>query len=266
MLIRNATTRVALNATDITRATDTPSSVTSALVLLTTDALYLAYKKPFASRYFQFGTLNVNAATLTVEYWNGSDFAAVEDIIDQTQGFTANGFVAWVNKTDWQTRQVAPWADAELYWLRIKVSANLSAGTTIQAILNLFTDDDLLSRHYPELVSNTSYLPPGKTNFLEQHVAAADMVITRLKQDQIILDEAQIIDPNQVALSAVHFLAFVILNPIVTTTEERERTDRAKRDGNAELNKVRISLDLNEDGRIDPAEVGDGNLFLARGG
>ncbi len=264
-LIRRHVTRVAKDSTDLTAYTDTPSTDSVSLALTTSQKLYLAYKKPFSTRYFHFSTLNTNAATLTVKYWNGSSFVAVEDLIDQTSGFTKNGFISWENLTGWTTREAAPWADQALYWIEITTSANLSAGTILQAVLNIFTDSSLLSRHYPELVDDTRWLPPGKTDFLEQFVAATDMVITRLKQDQIILDESQILDPNEVALAATHFAAHVIYYPVTRDIEEDKRAYAAESKGNKELNKVRLDLDLNNSGVIEDNEKEAGNYFLARG-
>lgn len=240
--------------TDVTSQADTPSSSNTALVMGTSDKLYLAFRKPFTGRYFHFSTLNTNAATLTVKYWNGSAFAAVEDLIDQTSGFTANGFISWGNLSGWQSRAAAPWADVDLYWIEITTSAVLSAGTALQAILNLFVDASLLSRHYPELVDDTRWLPPGKTDFLEQFVAASDMVVTRLIQDQEILDESEIINPNDVALAACHFAAHVIYYPVTRDDDEDKRAYKAQSKGNAEINAARITVDRNGDGVGEEAE------------
>lgn len=264
-VIRRNITRVAKNTIEVTNATDTPNGTTVALVLLTSDALYLAYKAPFTTRFFQFGQANTNAATLTVEYWNGSDWAAVKDLIDQTQGMTANGFLSWVNEDDWATKDAAPFADLDLYWIRITTSANFSVGTTLQAVLNLFCDDSLVAALYPEIISDTRFVPEGQSNFLSQYVVAVDMVVTRLKQDEIIQDENQIIDVNQVSLAAAHFAAWAILNPIANDEESRIKAKTALDNGHKLLNKVKFSFDLNDSGIIEAHEEENGNVFLARG-
>lgn len=265
-LIRRNPTRVAKNSTDITAKTDTPSSDTVSLALTSaSDKLYLGFRNPFASRYFYFSALNTNACTLTVKYWNGSSFAAVEDLVDQTEGFTKNGFIAWQNLSDWQSKKAAPWANVDLFWIEITVSADLSVGTTLQAVLNIFCDDTVLSTIAPELVSDTRYLPSGQTTFLAQYQTAADMVVNRLKADGIIDDEDQLIDVNEVSLAAGYYAGYVILFPIARDDDDRARAKSFIDTGNKLLNKVRLDIDYNNSGEVEDDEKEAGNVFLARG-
>lgn len=264
-LIRRNITRCIKNATEVTNATDTPSSVTTTFVQQTTDAFYIGYRKPFASRHFQLGTVNSQAATLALTYWNGSAWVAVEDLVDQTIGFTQSGFIAWQNPGNWAPYALTPITDVELYWIRIKTSANLSAGTTLASVLNLFCDDMGLQTYYPELLSDVRWLPSGAANFLAQYVAAKDMVVTRLKQDDIINDESQILDVNEVALAAVHAAAWCIINPIARSEEDREMSKTCFADFTRELNRVKFDFDLDDSGKITEAEQGNGNVYSARG-
>jgi hypothetical protein len=87
-----------------------------------------------------------------------------------------------------------------------------------------------------------------------------------LKQDGLIDDEAQIQDPNEVAVAAVHATAWIIVNPIARSTEEREQAKEMFDNFIRELNKVKIDVDLNKDGVVEPLiEEDSGNIFLARG-
>jgi hypothetical protein len=145
------------------------------------------------------------------------------------------------------------------------VSAALSATAALQSITNLFCDEILLRSYYPELVSNVRYLPPGRTNFMDQLVAAKDLVVLRLKQDDLIDDESEIIDINEVAISATHATAWIILNPIAVDEGDVNRAKEAFAHFNVELNKVKLDLDYDNSGIIDEREKDTGNAFIVRG-
>lgn len=256
-------TRVIYNATEITQKMRVPSGETHPFVITAADALYVGYQEKFSTRHFGMGVANTNSLTVSVEYWNGA-WTAVTDLIDQTTGFTRDGFLSWTNAGDWVLLAQTP-AEPELYWVRIKVNASASALTTIDSVLNLFCDDFLLRAYYPELVTDTRFLPVGRTDFLEQYVAAKDLVVLRLKQDGLIKEESQIIDINEVTVAAVHASAWVILNPISLSTENREQADNAFTNFTRELNRVKLDIDWNKDGVIEQEEKNTGNIFKARG-
>lgn len=264
-LTRRNVIRTVKNSTESTTATDSPSATTLAFNLSTSDKFYIGSKKPFACRYFKFASLNLVSLTVSVKYWNGTSFVAVEDLVDQTLGFTTSGFITWLNPGGWKVKALSPITDVELYWIEVSVSDAMTAGTTLQAVLNLFSDDDHVRAHYPELISDSRYLPPGRSDYLEQHIAAKDLVVHRLKADGVIKDESQLIDPNEVALAAVHAFAYVLLNPISRSQEDRDRAKGALDDMGLELSKVRLDIDQNEDGRIDTIEEETGNSFRKRG-
>lgn len=259
-------TRAILNSTEITGDVAIPGSDSAALVLTTSDSLYIGHFKRFASRHFQMGTANTNAATLSASYWDGDSWSAVEDLIDQTEGMTKSGFISWVNPSSnaWQTQKLSPVSSRELYWLRIQTSANFSAGTTLQSVLNLFCDNVLMRDYYPELVTDTRYLPSGRTDFTEQFNAAKNMVVDQLKANDLIRDESEILDINEVAIAAVHASAWIIYNPILRDTDGREFLDGIWNAYQKALKGRKIDLDYDNSGVIEPDELNTGNFFKAR--
>lgn len=264
-LLRRNVTRTVKNSTETTTETDSPSASTLAFALTTSDAFYIGCKSPFASRYFAMSTVcSVAGRTVSLKYWNGSDWAAVEDVVDQTLGFTASGFISWQNPGGWAKKALTPITDVELYWIKLTVSGTIT-DAVLQAVLNLFSDDALVRTYYPELISDSRYLPPDRTNYLEQHVAAKDLVVRRLKADGAIRDEAQIIDPNELALAAVHAFAWVLLNPIARSEEDRQRAKDALDDMGMEISRVPFDVDQNEDGKVDEVEKNTGFNFRKRG-
>lgn len=257
--------RTIKNTTETTRETLSVNAATLGFNLTTSDAFYIGYHKPFCSRYFNLSTVNTNGSSLVVTFWNGSDWVAVEDQIDQTMGCTQSGFLAWQNPGTWRPLELSPVTDVKLYWLRIVPSANFSAGTALQSINNLFCDATMVRAYYPELISDTRYLPSGRTDFIEQFEAAKDLVVRRLKQLKAIEEESQILDVNEVAIAATHAAAYLILAPLAKGETEKEaevaRIHRAMED---EITHTLQSFDLNDSGIIGPEEAYRPPTFKAR--
>jgi len=263
-VIQRNVTRTVLNATETTSYTKSPSADELTFELDVADNFYIGYKNRFASRYFHFSTLNATARTITVQYWDGTAWDAVEDFVDQTAGFTKSGFLSWVNVSGWNSYALTPIDDKDLYWIKITVNGALDAGTKLQSVLNLFCDENMARVYYPEMISDTRYLPPGRTDYLEQLEAATNLVALRLKQHHIIEDISQVIDINEVAISAVHAFAYVLLNPIAKDESEKESRDEAEINMNKELNRVKLDLDWDKSGVIETNEQNTGNIFIAR--
>jgi len=255
-------TRTILNSTEKTLYTASASADTLSFALTTSDAFYVGYKDKFQSRYFLMSTVSAGSATLTVKYWNGTAYTAVTDLVDQTLGFTRNGFISWTNENDWDLKAQTGVTE-ELYWIEITVSATLTSAV-LQCVENIFCDSVLLRSYYPEIVSDTAYLPPGRSDFMEQYIAAKDLVVTRLKQDKIIENEAQILDINEVAVAATHATAWIILNPIARDDGDKERAANMFKDFNRELTNSKKSFDFDNSGVIDDNEKNVGTVFIAR--
>lgn len=256
-------TRTIKNSTESTFETMSRSADTLTFALTTSDAFYVGFREKFQTRYFLLSTVSSGSATLTVKYWDGTQYSAIEDLVDQTRGFTRSGFLSWSNVAGWEKKAQTGISDVELYWIQITVSATLTA-CVLQCVENLFCDDVLLSSYYPELVSDTRYLPPNRTSFIDQFVAAKDLVVTRLKQDSIIKDESQVLDINQVAIAATHAAAWIIYEPIAKSDEDKETAKDMFRKFNNELTKSYKSFDLDNSGAIDTVEENIGTVFIAR--
>lgn len=128
--------------------------------------------------------VNANASVLAVHYWNGSAWVAVTGLVDGTDAAGAtlavDGTVSWlpVPDEDWPLAD-PPDADlnetAQAYWLRLSVSAALTADTAINDIdterlnrevvwfecdysnnLNRFALDDVLSIDVDEADANAA--------------------------------------------------------------------------------------------------------------
>jgi hypothetical protein len=273
MINRNVT-RTILNTTETTAKTKSLESDVLPFALASSDYFYIGFRQPFATRYFYLSTPNTNPCTISIEFWNGNQWLTVEDIIDETEGFTKSGFVSWVNPPGWIQYYQAPviakdprnTADTELryYWLRMKVSASLSAGTELQAVVNLFCTDNLFRAYYPDIFNDSRYLPPGRTDLMEQYQAARDLVVMRLKQAGKIAGEGDILEINEVAIAAAHATAYVILQPMKGGDDVQQAKKDAFQAMERELTRAMITVDSNEDGRTEPEERPTGTNWVTR--
>lgn len=259
-MINRRVTRTVLGGTEQTLKTGSINSDTLAFSLADTDEFFIGFHAPFASRFFKMGSVvNAEASTISLDYWDGSAWTPVDDLVDQTAvggaAFAQSGFISWVNPGDWKKRSLTGVdADVELFWVRLKVSAQLTALVTLQAVLNLFSDDNGLRALYPELVSDSRYLPANRTDFIEQHQAAKDQIVLRLKQRKLITDESQVIDVNAVWAAAVHACAWIILSPIANNDVKREMAEEARKNMEKEVAQTYLGIDQNSDGVVSEAE------------
>lgn len=264
-LINRNITRTIKNSTETTLETNSNNSDTLAFNLSTSDEFYLGFKKPFTTRYFNLSVVNSVSNSVSVKYWNGTQYTAVNDLVDQTVGFTQSGFLSWQNATGWQESNQSPISDHKLFWIEVTVDTGLHADTVLQSVQNIFCDANLVRAYYPELITDASYLPTGRTDFIEQFQAASRLVVQRLKQDGIIEDESQIIDVNDVCIAAVHAFAWIVLNPISQTDESKSKLSDIWDTFNNELNKSHASFDYDDSGVIEDDEENIGTVFIKRG-
>ncbi len=256
-MINREVTRTILNAAETTSDTRSLNGSPLAFVIGAADKFYIGFPGQFASRYFKIGTANSNSQTFTLKTFNGTDFQPVKDFVDQTNGLKKSGWMHWDNRDDWVKSSQAPINDKELFWAELTVSGDLSAGTTLESVINLFSDDTDLSVYYSTLVSDPRFLPDGQSDFLPQHEAAKNLVVLRLKQRKLIVFEHQIIDPNTVNVAAVHACAKYIYGGLDGSEEILALKKDAEDDFDNEINSTRLSVDQNEDGKVDEAEKRD---------
>jgi len=93
--------------------------------------------RPIMGAAWDMTTMNGNAATFTVEYWNGAAWAA---LANGTDGTLTGGFTFGVDgQMTWDLPVAGLWAISTInaipaYWVRIGVSAALDADTTAEEL------------------------------------------------------------------------------------------------------------------------------------
>lgn len=260
-------------ATDISERVNNYRTGTYTFPYQTGEYLYIGSILPFNNLYFELGTLNVVAATVSVDIWFGNAWVPAVDVIDNTSGLTASGRIQWTTNDlkgwDYEQRSadvtgLSSTAIYNMFWLRMSWSANLTAGTTIKYIGQKFADDDILQSFYPDLgLSNvkTSY-ESGKTDWVEQHYMAAEHIVRDLKKNNILKARAQIMDYALFQDAACHKVAAIVYQAFgLPYFEQLQLADKKYKEA---LNLNFYNLDLNADGKLDPGERRISQSFMTR--
>lgn len=245
--------RVLFGTADRTLEMNRPGAKSVVYQLSDTNFIYLGSEGKFASRFFGFEVPNTANEDLVVEYWNGSTWNIVKDLIDQTFGLSENGFVFWTNVEEWRA-QILPGIDKNLFYVRVSATGAMDFALEFDSILDVYSDDKALEYYYPELVTDTRFLPENQTNFIPQHLAAARKCVDELKQRGLIETPDQVIDGMQLTRAAVHACAMIILRPIVRDDQFLSLYEDAERSFKAAISELSFDVDRNKDGVISEAE------------
>lgn len=126
--------------------------------MTTSDILYMGFSDLPRGVYFDIGSnAQDEAATLDVEYWDGSAWADVSGDSDGTDSggdtLKQDGLYSWTLPTDGEEYKVN--SVSGLYWIRIKPSTTLSATVDIDEIIPACSDTNYgyfeggVEYHYP---------------------------------------------------------------------------------------------------------------------
>lgn len=228
------------------------------------DILYVGSDLPFNHRYIEMGTVNTNSISLLVDLWDGKQWEAAVDIIDQTSGLAQSGHLSWQKSKyeNWvrdDTDKVTGLTSIviyNMYWARIKVSANLSAGTTLSFMGQKFSDDASLAGYWPELTVANTYLQwpkQPKTTWDEQHYEATEVIIRDLKKKGEIATSAQVLNWELFKEASSHKTAEIIMNSF--GKDYVELRDKAAKYYDDALNMFIFHTDKNNNTLIDPDEA-----------
>jgi hypothetical protein len=234
-----------------------------AVLTLNEDYIYVGCPHTFASRFICMDGVNINSisAALTVEYYYGKDrWRSVKNFRDETRSGNAtlgkSGFIMWDLPTDWVANQVnsvpeLPYgtnpADTQgYYWIRIKSSATLSAGTAIKWLGVLWTHQDYLAARWPEVATDT-YLPDNESDWYPTIEIATGDVADDLNINNIIDYELQVKDISDMAkLTALKALD-IILTPLTASETLSKMKDDFKKHYDKLLGKRLKGIDLDGD-------------------
>lgn len=239
------------------------------------DYLYLGAAAPFNHRWVEVKTVNALASKISeIAIWDGNTWEPAAEIIDQTLNsagtlsFSKSGYVAWVpdkSHANWSLSDTS--IDGEefvtglgsikvydLFWVRIKLSADVTPGFELAFLGYKFANDEDLVSLWP--LFNTSEaktrFKSGITTWDQVHFEAAKQVISAIKGEQIADMEGQILDWECLRLPAIHKAAEIIYGAYGSDFADEQADARKKF---IDAMKVDLfNIDRNRDARLDPEE------------
>ena len=256
------------NVVEITKQLNKYKSDTYMLSMTTSDALYIASDFPLNHFFIKMGeTLNESPSEMIIDYWASQGWQPVVNKNDYTEALSMSGFVdftpdkdvSWLRESTNSGGQSVQGLESiivyDKYWTKITFSANLDAGIDIEWLGNLFSEDDDLFAEYPIFNDQTflTSFETGKTNWEEQHVKAASLIIQDLKKKGIIVGAEQVLERSILAPASVCKVAEIIFNAFGRDYNEQRLS--AKEEYEKRMNLSKYLVDVNNDGILEPEEI-----------
>lgn len=124
--------------TDQPNAIDGDATTTISISLNAGQYFYVGSRRAFGRLTFDFGgTVNANAATMTVQYVDGANNWQTLTISDGTASggatWAQDGTITWTIPADWDSNGLV--GTTRMYWVRLTPSANLTASVVINEIM-----------------------------------------------------------------------------------------------------------------------------------
>lgn len=244
-----------------------------------TDYLYLGSDLPFNHRYFDMSVVNANSASVSVDLWNGSEWVAAIDVIDETSvgGVTLarSGIISWrpdEDESSWN------WDDTDdmtasglstlkikgLYWARVKFSADLTNTMAFGYIGHKFSQDEDLEGEYPEMAQSAlkTAFKAGKTDWKDQTIAAAEYIIQDLRQNNVITSRNQILDSRVFCKASIHKTAEIIFRAF--GDDYKDNMIEAMKAYKRYIELKQFNIDQNRDATLTEKETHPISTFLRR--
>lgn len=237
---------------------------------VTADAIYIGSELPFNSLFFDISVANDQAATPTVQYWDGGNWRSMVEVIDETNGLFNSGHITWTtNKShNWAnedtvypsgTEQITGLGNVtiyNLYWLKITFNVTLKATTALNWIGPKFCDDNDVTGEFT-LFSKSGFLTAyesGKTSWEREIILASNLIIEKLIDKDIIISGDQLLERSKLRDACVSKVAELIFNNLGDDYEDDRKKARAEYD--ERMNKKNFRADINQNARIDEQEMG----------
>jgi hypothetical protein len=242
------------------------------------DAIYIASDLPINNKYFVVSTANDQASVVSISSWIDNAWTAAVDVIDGTavggKSLAQSGIIRW------KTNRLKSWdveEDSEdvtgvdavgiynRYWTKITFSASLKATTALSYIGYKFVESDTeLYTFYPELNDSDLKLAfkTGKTDWVDQEIAASEGIITELTTRGIIKTPSQILNTELFKMPAIHKTAHLIFAAMGRSHDEDAA--QAKMRYEQSMNMKNFQVDLNASGNLETRERIVTTTFMSR--
>lgn len=242
---------------------------TVSLVLGTSDYVYVAQRYPFTNLFVHMDTVNTNASVLSAQYWDGVEWRDAVDMMDGTSAagatlgksggiqFSIDPLYSWQMVTDTalspSPTELSTLKIYNSYWLRLKVSASLLAGTDSKEIGYSFTTSQRLKDFDIEIDSYLSSFATGKTDWIDEIKVGSKLVVQDLKRMGLIMGPGQIIELDDVYVpTSLRTLALIYSN---LGPSYKDKLEAIMKEYDKALNIRRFTFDTNSDGKLDAREI-----------
>ena len=232
------------------------------------DYLYIGSLLPFNHKYFDLGTLNAVAASVSVDIWWSNTWYPAVDILDRTS--VSGASLAQSGVIQWNTDRLKGWdreldsADVtgltgttiyDMYWVRLSWDATLTAGTVLKFIGHKFSNDDQLYSYYPDLNQTglKEAFDTGKTDWTEQHFQAAEIIIRDLIKQNVIRSGAQILDFEKFVEPSIHKVAELVYQALGDAYKDNKAD--ARKIYKETMDMKYFNVDSNADGSLSGEEI-----------
>jgi len=232
------------------------------------DEIIIGKFYPFNNLELLVSTANTNASVMAIQYWATNEWVSAVDILDGTSSsgvslgqsggvqfspITAKRWTRTVDTSD--TSNTPPELQTEtiynLYFLKIKFSADLSAGTELKRIFYKFTDEQAMSGLDMELTKYKTTF--GVTDWEQQIFTASKELLIDLKSRSLVQNEGQLLRLEDVYLPcAYRALAIIYFNLGDDYTDKRSEAFKMYNDL---MKPDNFTVDLNANGQIDENEI-----------
>jgi hypothetical protein len=226
--------------------------------LLTSESIDIGFFKPINSIYIELKSQNAENV-LSLEYFDGSNYSPV-NIVDRTLGLSRSGFVKWERNLENQKQSLLH--GKTLYWYKLKISTNDIPALELRGLNLVFSDDNNLKETYPDVME---YVGDSST-FISYHQSARNFILTYLRNKgktvskygvYKMLDHFDLHDYEEVQQAAKYkALAMIFFNESDIRDDkwyQKAKDFDALYAESIDLNF--LSLDLNNDGKIDESET-----------
>lgn len=224
-----------------------------------TGYLYVGYRKPINSVYFNCKTEGYTESSITLEYYNGAAWTQL-DHSDDTLGFMRPGFVKWSRPEDHSSNDV----DGETqYWYRLSVS-DTRVDLEFKGINLVFSDDYELSLEDSFVTTQRGL--GGKDSHILTHTAVRNEILQKFnKVDYYKLNSSgykedinawDLHDITEVKLAAAYLALSKIYQNMTDDPDgfEEHKSKNYYKQFEKFINIARLSLDVNDDGKKQPSE------------
>jgi hypothetical protein len=261
-------TEVSDTITDKTLASQDGSGVTCNFAT-SGDYIYVGQYFPFNNFTIDPLVANTSGAEMLVEYWDGSNWTDMVDLLDGTSSgsvsLARHGTVQFSPDKDSSWTRVSDVSDEtgmglgelkvyDLYWSRVSFDAPLSATASIKELRYKFCEHADLAKVDPEI---NEYLNGwggvSKTTWNEQIFEASDNIISELKERKLILHEGQILRFDDVYKACVYQTLMLIYSQLGPSfTNKYEYFERLYKQ---HLGDKRFTFDATRDGMVNTSEI-----------